>query len=40
MHDSDDWEPGGGRGGRVVAAVAVTVAVLFVLLHLAGVFGP
>jgi hypothetical protein len=40
MHNSDDWQPGGGRGGRVIAAVAVTVAVLFVLLHLAGVFGP
>jgi hypothetical protein len=39
MHDSDDWQPGG-RGGRVVAAVAVTAAVLFVLLHLTGVFGP
>jgi hypothetical protein len=37
MHDNDDWRPGGGRAGQVVAAVVIALVVIFLLLHVTGV---
>ncbi len=38
-HD-DDPQPGSGKRGLLVPVIVVVIVMAFVVLHLAGVFGP